>query len=118
MPPVLVSRGTQASMIDLAGIRHPLLLQPCLPDLPDPLIQDDTLMTASTGTCISNQHGHGNQVEQRESETAPASWPEPLDLTVPEGVQVVALTGANTGGKTSCLKALVRPHHTSVSSCL
>lgn len=108
MRPELLSRELHASNVDLAGVRHPLLLQPCLPKLPDPPTEDEIGFAAAANTQPLSEHIQRNLRTQSQSHPLPASWPQPLDLTIPAGIQVVALTGANTGGKTSCLKALVR----------
>lgn len=108
MRPVLQSRECHASSVDLAGVRHPLLLQPCLPKLPDPPTEDEIVFAAVANTRLLSEQTQRNCRTQSQAHPLPESWPEPLDLCIPAGIQVVALTGANTGGKTSCLKALVR----------
>eukprot|EP00892_Ulva_mutabilis_P004836 jgi/Ulvmu1/2724/UM014_0181.1 len=102
--PLLLSIDSHDAIVDLAGVRHPLLLQNCLETLSDPPTDEGAMFSASVEASCQGTHAKHSQCDAAAPVTA--SWPEPLDLTVPAGVQVVALTGANTGGKTSCLKAL------------
>ena len=58
----------------------------------------------------SSKRGKGGVAEGSKDSSSSSSSrpapPRPVDLTVPPGVTVVAVTGPNTGGKTASLKAL------------
>jgi hypothetical protein len=106
--------------VHLEGVRHPMLLMPCLAGLPDiltapaflrqaddgsgSLSESDLDITTSWGSTRTDSRysstlsseddrkaGKGSAQEQE------ALWPTALDLRVPEGIHVVAVTGPNTG---------------------
>jgi DNA mismatch repair protein MutS2 len=127
--------------VQLPRAWHPLLLQPCLPPLPLPLLPEELqqqveaqpltgslsglalvpeLAAAATpkpsgavGSSMPRRGAKGASAAKAGDATAPAEGstvrpapPQPVDLQVPAGVRVVAVTGPNTGGKTASLKAL------------
>lgn len=127
--------------VQLPRAWHPLLLQPCLPPLPLPLLPEELqqqveaqpltgslsglalvpeLAAAATpkpsgavGSSMPRRGAKGASATKAGDATAPAEGstvrpapPQPVDLQVPAGVRVVAVTGPNTGGKTASLKAL------------
>ena len=88
-------------VLELVSCRHPLLLAPSLPSLPDApptlLMDFESDFIGPVGGLSSVKRG------RKKNEDNAASPPVPLDLTVPADKKVVALTGPNTGGKTATL---------------
>jgi hypothetical protein len=95
-----------------------MLLQPCLPALPDipaspTFVSDNDSWSSDSDLDISSswramhadseysgwRSGEDAQKESEasEGEHAQAVWPTALDLKVPQGARVVAVTGPNTG---------------------
>eukprot|EP01025_Chloroclados_australasicus_P027476 TRINITY_DN27245_c0_g1_i2.p1 TRINITY_DN27245_c0_g1~~TRINITY_DN27245_c0_g1_i2.p1 ORF type:complete len:892 (+),score=59.81 TRINITY_DN27245_c0_g1_i2:109-2784(+) len=87
--------------IDISQVRHPILLQHFLPDLPDLASQfsmEDNFMEPLNGSSFDQT------VKKLRDKKKPA--PEPIDIHIPADVEVVTVTGPNTGGKTAMLKTL------------
>lgn len=86
----------KSSMVDIEGIRHPLLLESSLQIVAD----------------ISSSNSRAS-VKSDENENALTSdkwsrhnFPVPIDIKIGEGVSVVIISGPNTGGKTASMKTL------------
>ncbi|KAG1678593.1 hypothetical protein FOA52_012600 [Chlamydomonas sp. UWO 241] len=98
------------SPLHVPGALHPLLLEPTLPKLPEPPSMDDNRFEAGftetagweVRSSLVSQPVGGSSSSGSDS-SAPRR-PAPLDLAVPGGALVVAITGPNTGGKTVSLK--------------
>ncbi|PSC69703.1 endonuclease 2 [Micractinium conductrix] len=132
-PPRFLSAEEAAvgGAVQLPRAWHPLLLQPCLPPPPAPPLTKEMqqLMEASAApsgpmsdlslvpelaiAAAPKPVGEiGGSVPKRGSSGSSdgsgsrAKPPQPVDLTVPAGIDVVAVTGPNTGGKTASLKTL------------
>ncbi|GLC46171.1 hypothetical protein PLESTB_001197300 [Pleodorina starrii] len=114
-----------ASPLHVPGARHPVLMQRGLPPLPQPPSVDDNRfdrdfqaagawelrrvfvpdgprpgeMPYPGSTTGGGAEGEGEEGPMQQL------LPRPLDLRVPSGRSVVAITGPNTGGKTVSLKA-------------
>jgi dsDNA-specific endonuclease/ATPase MutS2 len=146
-------------LVHIAGVVHPLLMQPFLPPLPKPPLPEITLSigpsdpstsgslagvnlvpelwneiesdaakskstavpqrkrrgtTSSGSTNSENGSGTSNNSSENDDSSLTAAAAAgstssvlvPIDLIVPVGKNVVAVTGPNTGGKTASLKAL------------
>lgn len=123
----LLTRSNWHAVFWADGARHPLLLQPALPRLPPrpehfdldfesqytgrsasallQMLEGRPVQGPTSGsyipppTSLAMAQGAGDSLD-------PALLPRPIDLRVPKGKRVVAITGPNTGGKTAALKAL------------
>uniref|UniRef100_A0A061RIK4 DNA mismatch repair protein MutS2 n=3 Tax=Tetraselmis sp. GSL018 TaxID=582737 RepID=A0A061RIK4_9CHLO len=108
--------GGGEHQIRLRGIRHPLLLQPSLPDPPLPPLVGDAVAAFSSrflgrsdAAPVPLTEQKRRKQQHREADAIGANRPPPpksIDILVPRGTSVVAVTGPNTGGKTASLKTL------------
>ncbi|KAL0032477.1 hypothetical protein WJX77_002790 [Trebouxia sp. C0004] len=120
LKPVFLSadEAAQTGCIHARAVYHPLLLEPSLPPLKDPPVTEavnyDASYTASpSGSTAADSMGRASwEPQQPPRQThgrrglVKGRAPCPVDLLVPAGVKVVAVTGPNTGGKTASLKAV------------
>lgn len=85
------------SRVHLPGARHPLLLQPALPPLPEtPEYDDSEFATSFTGQ-IASPLGLATAEPVDVAPPARRDPPQPVDLCVPPGKTSVIVTGPNTG---------------------
>ena len=106
-----------ASLISAPGALHPLLLEPALEPLPRAPTADDRPFAADfqavpTFGALSAAGGAGGGNRRSGSSSSGgggsrprgerAARPRPLDLRVPAGKRVVAITGPNTGARLFC----------------
>lgn len=118
-PTLLAQSEGAPGHVHLQGVRHPLLLQPCLsplPDIPtspafisdasDGLSSDSDLDITTSWRAMHTDSEYSEWMsgeedrkvaEGSEGQSGEAGWPTALDLKVPEGARVVAVTGPNTG---------------------
>ncbi|CAD7699368.1 unnamed protein product [Ostreobium quekettii] len=89
----------------LPQARHPILMQRALPPLREPPSASDAPFANNfrEPTKPFQVDPPGDSAQQDSPE---CDLPVPIDLVVPVGTAVVALTGPNTGGKTASLKTL------------
>ncbi|KAG2493724.1 hypothetical protein HYH03_008237 [Edaphochlamys debaryana] len=98
--------GPDVSPLHLPGAMHPVLMQRGLPPLPQPPSIDDNRFDRDFQAAPAWEPRRVLQVDGPTPEPGGAGGlPVPLDLRVPPGRAVVAITGPNTGGKTATLKA-------------
>ena len=103
----------------LHGVCHPVLLEGALPRLPRPPVADDIVLPtdaarpaapmsleAFEAQAAAARRGDVADAAEPASADAAAAMPQPVDLRVPPGASVAAITGPNTGGKTAALKTL------------
>ncbi|KAG0626815.1 hypothetical protein M758_2G153700 [Ceratodon purpureus] len=86
-------------LVDIKGVRHPLLLGSALPS---------PINAHRYGTLRQKAKARSSSSRVKDVET-PASdrlLPVPIDIDIRRGVKVVTITGPNTGGKTAALKTL------------
>ncbi|KAL0040772.1 hypothetical protein WJX79_005089 [Trebouxia sp. C0005] len=113
-----VDEAAQTGCIQAKAVYHPLLLEPSLPPLKEPpateAVNYDASYTASpSGSAAADSMGRASWEPQQPPRQTygrrglpKGRAPCPVDLLVPAGVKVVAVTGPNTGGKTASLKAV------------
>jgi hypothetical protein len=132
VPPELVDceEARNTTFAHLHGVCNPVLLEPALAPLPEPPASEEiyTSGTASDGSdgrmhpadilaqavkkaeaqkAARNQGNKGQPRNAQEKESpGRGAMPRPVDLRVPAGAHVAAVTGPNTGGKTAALKTL------------
>ena len=75
-------------------VRHPLLLEASLPALPmppapDTLLLEDEEARAEAAAAAAEQWA----ARAARAKAGPAPLPRPVDLTIPPGIRVVAVTG-------------------------
>ena len=106
----------QIGSINATAVYHPLLLEPCLEPLKEPpsteeINYDDPTAANATPTGSSAAESTGKadwepQPSFRQTGMAngreKGKLPCPLDLLIPAGIKVVAVTGPNTGGLCFC----------------
>jgi DNA mismatch repair protein MutS2 len=85
-----------ASSISVPGALHPLLLEPALEPLPRAPSANDQPFAADFQAVPTFGAPPGSGSQGRRSNDQ-ASRPRPLDLRMPAGKRVVAITGPNTG---------------------
>lgn len=90
----VASNGTL--LVDIEGIHHPLLLEPCLSRLKD----------VQRPNC-----GNSQQFDERvainysrEPPDEVSNFPVPIDIKIRQGTSVVIVSGPNAGGKTASMK--------------
>jgi len=94
--------------IELPGLRHPLLLEPSLGELPQPPLIGDAVAAFNSrflGRADSAPTPLTFEPAQKAAHKVKPP-PQAIDMQVPAQLSVVAVTGPNTGGKTASLKAL------------
>ena len=135
MEPELIDCDTarKQGFARLHGVCHPLLLEEALEPLPTPPTADDIFVpgiaatggiSQSTPADIAARAQRANQQARSRERSdasdaggsdweddkwdadAPGAMPRPVDLRIPAGARVAAVTGPNTGGKTAALKTL------------
>ncbi|KAK9823927.1 hypothetical protein WJX72_006408 [[Myrmecia] bisecta] len=120
--PRFVTEGAalQCGCLSIPAARHPLLLEPCLPRLPEPpaaeVVDFDSTFDSPVGTVFPLEDSYSgwssggsserDEEPSRQTATRRTSRPCPVDLRVPAAVTVATVTGPNTGGKTASLKTL------------
>ncbi|OAE33226.1 hypothetical protein AXG93_3105s1340 [Marchantia polymorpha subsp. ruderalis] len=87
-------------MVDIEGIRHPLLLG-STSKLP---VSDRIGVLQSTS--MSRPHVTSSNMKENSRTASTLKPPVPVDIKVKAKVKVVTITGPNTGGKTATLKTL------------
>lgn len=95
--PTLNSAASNGTLlVDIEGIHHPLLLEPCLSRLKD--VQRPT-------------YGGSQQFDERiaincsrEPPDEVSNFPVPIDIKIRRGTSVVIISGPNAGGKTASMK--------------
>ena len=90
----VVSDGTL--LVDIEGIHHPLLLEPCLSSLKD----------VQRSNCRNSQQ-FDEWVATNCSRELPdevSNFPVPIDIKIRRGTSVVIISGPNAGGKTASMK--------------
>lgn len=99
----------QIGCISARAVCHPLLLEPCLPPLKDPpateAVNYDASYTANpSNSAAADSMGRASWEPQQPPRQTygrrgmpKGKAPCPVDLLVPAGVKVVAVTGPNTG---------------------
>ena len=118
-PTLLAQSEGSAAHVHLEGVRHPMLLQPCLaplPHVPSPpafvsdgsgsLSSDSDVDVTTSWRAMHTDSEYSGWMSADEDQKAregsredaeSAVWPTALDLQVPAGARVVAVTGPNTG---------------------
>ena len=113
------------ALVHLQSVLHPLLLERTLPELPCPPLPEVPMTTlAQDGPMAAvnlipelwqeivppsdvEVHTKKQALAKEQNEDQPKTRaPVPIDIVVPNGTSVVAVTGPNTGGKTVSLKTL------------
>lgn len=99
-------QGREQGWLRLAGVRHPLLLEASLPPLAAPRQAVDTLAAALDDSTaeVSAQSAAGDLASRRGGRSGRAApddgphgaKPRALDMRVPPGISVAAVTGPNT----------------------
>lgn len=113
----------------LHGVCHPLLLEEALSPLPEPPTPEDVFVPGVAADGVSQatpadiamrlqrdsmrarskreraSDGSSSEAGERDVD-AEGAMPQPVDLRIPPGARVAAVTGPNTGGKTAALKTL------------
>ncbi|XP_054801971.1 uncharacterized protein LOC129305847 isoform X3 [Prosopis cineraria] len=85
-------------LVDIDGIRHPLLLESSLNRFPDNL---------DLRSGDADELGNKNAVvASRNLSQAIDDFPVPVDFKIGRGTRVVVISGPNTGGKTASMKNL------------
>lgn len=87
-----------ALLVDVEGIRHPLLLEPCLDSLKD--------ITGPSVGKSENLNGEFNIMCSRELPDEVHQFPVPIDIKIGREKTVVIISGPNAGGKTASMKTL------------
>ncbi|KAA6418330.1 MAG: 2 family [Trebouxia sp. A1-2] len=110
-----VDEAAQTGCIQAKAVYHPLLLEPSLPPLKEPpateAVNYDASYTASpSGSAAADSMGRASWEPQQPPRQTygrrglpKGRAPCPVDLLVPAGVKVVAVTGPNTGHSLSGL---------------
>jgi DNA mismatch repair protein MutS2 len=107
----------QHGVARLHGVCHPVLLEPALAPLPPPPMPQEVFIPGPAPADVLRRMTHDTARSTANERVGHASWygaedvrlaamPRPVDLRVPVGVLVAAVTGPNTGGKTAALKTL------------
>ncbi|KAL3147779.1 hypothetical protein ABBQ32_002512 [Trebouxia sp. C0010 RCD-2024] len=117
--PVFISQSEaeETGCMHALGVFHPLLLEPSLTPLKEPPATDAVNYDADAASLSSSAAADSMGKASWEPQQSPRQVygkrgrpkgraPCPVDLLVPAGVKVVAVTGPNTGGKTASLKTL------------
>lgn len=128
--PRLHAASPDVAAVNISNARHPLLLEKSLPKLPTPPLPElpsaaldgvsgpmaaVKLVPELWGKVASKQppsgplpgsNGSVKSSTTSRTDASVSSGPVPVDLVVPPGKAVVAVTGPNTGGKTASLKTL------------
>ncbi|GMH36521.1 hypothetical protein BSKO_04389 [Bryopsis sp. KO-2023] len=100
-------KGIKGFQLKLQGARHPILLEPSLARLPTPPSAIDAPFSSDFQTVsLDSQRVQPPTTTKTDENSEKPEPPRPLNLQIPAGKSVVALTGPNTGGKTATLKAL------------
>ena len=117
-PQFLDPSNDASGCMSVHDARHPLLLQRGLSPLPNIPGQDEEDPFA---TDFSNREPHRASTSGRGEEQAfeQQAWrPQPVDLLVPPGVQVAAVTGPNTGGPACDCACTTATAHGALATCL
>ncbi|KDP20955.1 hypothetical protein JCGZ_21426 [Jatropha curcas] len=105
--PILTSEGCEGELsggahypllIDIEGIRHPLLIGSSQRSLSD-------FLGSNSQNSTELNYGDGVMATERLSETV-SEFPVPINIKVECGTKVVVISGPNTGGKTASMKTL------------
>ncbi|KNA03291.1 hypothetical protein SOVF_210620 [Spinacia oleracea] len=87
-----------ALLVDVEGVRHPLLLEPCLGSLKD-------VPGPSSGNS-ENLNGEAGVMSFKELPDEEHKFPIPIDIKIGCKTSVVIISGPNAGGKTASMKTL------------
>ncbi|XP_057544221.1 uncharacterized protein LOC130823581 isoform X2 [Amaranthus tricolor] len=85
-------------LVDIEGIHHPLLLEPCLGNFKD--------VTGLDSGKNMNFNGEAGVMSIKELPDEVHKFPVPIDIKIGCGTSVVIISGPNAGGKTASMKTL------------
>ncbi|KAL2344029.1 hypothetical protein Fmac_005314 [Flemingia macrophylla] len=95
---MLVTQEDEGLIVNIVGIRHPLLLESSLEN-----ISDNLALRSGNSTEFGN--GNGAMASKYMSQGI-SDFPVPVDFKIGRGTRVVVISGPNTGGKTASMKTL------------
>lgn len=83
--------GSNALLVDIEGVQHPLLLESSLRKLP---------------YLVGSKLGNSDTLYEGNDNPNSVDSPVPIDIKIGNDVKVVVISGPNTGGKTASMKTL------------